>query len=263
MIKHNFVKKKIKQDEPVIGTFIKMADPSSVEIIGLAGFDFIVIDTEHVGLNKETITHLIRTAELFDVVPIMRVKKNEETEILQALDSGALGVQVPNVNTQSDAQTVVNSTKYDPIGNRGFAPSHRAAGYGMLDNKEYVRMTNEETLVVCHCETQKGIHNLDAILQEEEVDVIFIGPMDLSQSFGVIGEGGHPKIKEATREIIQKVTAAGKAVGTVAPNAEVAYGFIKQGVKYVTISSDQGMISALSQQHLQQLNKMIKKETAN
>ncbi|SIS63984.1 HpcH/HpaI aldolase family protein [Salimicrobium flavidum] len=257
MIKQNPVKKKIKHNETAIGTFVKMTDPSSVEIVGLAGFDFIVIDTEHVGLNKETVAHLIRTAELYDVVPIMRVKKNEDTEILQALDSGALGVQVPNVVTLSDARHVVNSTKYAPLGNRGFAPSHRAAGYGTMDNKDYVRMSNEETLIVCHCESKEAIEQLDTILKEEEIDVVFIGPMDLSQSFDVIGEGDHPKVKAAINEIIQKVKAHGKAVGTVAPNAEAAKEFIEAGVTYVTISSDQGMISAFGRQHIQQLNGLL------
>lgn len=254
MIKNNNFKEKIKAGKAVIGTFVKMTDPSSVEIIGLAGFDFIVIDSEHVGFNKETITNLIRTAELYNIVPIVRVKENEKTEILQALDSGALGVQVPNVDTQSDARNVIDSAKYKPLGSRGFASTHRAAGFGMMDAKNYVRIANETTVLVCHCETQSSIDHLDAILQDE-IDVIFIGPMDLSQSLGVIGEANHPKVKEAIQEIIKKVKASGKALGTVAPNAEVAREYIKAGIQYVTISSDQGMIATLGKQNLEQLRK--------
>lgn len=252
MIKHNVIKEKIKNGQAVIGTFVKMADPASVEILGIAGFDFIVIDSEHVGYNKETITHLIRSAELYSVVPIVRVKNNEKTEILQALDSGALGVQVPNVDTQSDLRRVIDSTKYAPIGNRGFASTHRSAGFGMMDTKEYVQMTNEETMVICHCESQVCIDNLDSIL-EEEIDVIFIGPMDLSQSLGVIGEDNHSKVKEAVQMVIEKVKAAGKAVGIVAPNADVARDYINKGVQYVTISSDQGMIAKMGCHYLEQL----------
>lgn len=253
LIKENHIKQKIKQGKSVIGTFVKMADPSSVEILGLAGFDFIVIDSEHVGFNKETITNLIRAAELNEVVPIVRVKKNEETEILQALDSGALGVQVPNVDTNTDAKKVIDSTKYAPFGKRGFAHSHRAAGFGMLNAKEYAYLSNEKTLVVCHCESQTCIDNLDSILREE-IDVVFIGPMDLSQSLGVIGEPDHPKVKKAIQDIINKVKGAGKAVGTIAPNAKVANELVEAGIQYVTISSDQGMIATLSKQYLQQIN---------
>ncbi|MCA1023839.1 HpcH/HpaI aldolase family protein [Halobacillus litoralis] len=253
MIKENFIKNKLEEGDSVIGTFVKMADSSSVEIMGMAGFDFIVIDSEHVGFNIETITHLIRTAELYQMVPIIRVKRNEKTEILQALDCGALGVQVPNVDTHTDAKNIVQSTKYDPIGSRGFAPSHRAAGFGMMNIKEYVELTNKETMIICHCETVESINNIEEILSEKEVDVVFIGPMDLSQSLGVIGESDHPKVKAAITQVVKKIKAAGKVVGMVAPNAKVAREYINMGVQYVTISSDQGMIANLGQSIIQQL----------
>lgn len=253
MIKSNKTKGKIQSGSPAIGTFVKLTDPSSVEVLGLVGFDFVIIDSEHVGFNKETITQLIRTAELNDLTPIVRVRKNEEVEILQMLDIGAQGVQVPNVNTENDAKKVIQSVKYSPLGNRGFAGTNRAAAFGLMDGKEYAQISNKETMVICHCETKTCIDNLDAILKEE-IDVIFIGPMDLSQSLGVLAESNHPKVMEAIELIVKKVKSAGKEVGIIAANAEEATRYIDEGFRYITISSDQGMIVNFSKENLKKLN---------
>ena len=251
MMRENSVKKKIKNGEYVIGTFVKMNDPSSVEILGLAGFDFFVLDNEHIAMNRESMVNMIRAAGSVNIVPIVRVRENNQVEILQVLDAGALGVQVPNVNTKEEAQYLIDSVKFDPIGKRGFSPTTRAASYGMNPIKKFVEESNANTLVVAHCETVTCMENLDEILKLENLDIIFIGPMDLSQSLGVIGEVNHPKVLESIDMIIKKVLAAGKAVGIVASAAQ-AEEFIEKGVQYLLISTDQGMIAGAAKQIIQQ-----------
>lgn len=247
-MRQNRLKQIIKNGGFALGTFAKISDPSVVEILGLSGFDFFVLDNEHVAMNRESMGNIIRAADSTGIVPIVRVRENREVEILQALDAGAAGVQVPNVDTAEQAQALVDSVKYTPVGKRGFSPSVRAAGYGTMDKKEYVKLSNENTLIVSHCETVTCIGNLDEILKLAEVDVIFIGPMDLSQSLGVIGEDSHPLVVEAIDGIIKKVLAANKAVGITAGNAAKAKEYIQRGVQYLLMSTDQAMIATMSKQ---------------
>jgi len=254
MIKKNNIKQKIKNGENVIGTFVKFTDASTIEIIGLLGFEFFVLDNEHVSMNRESMVNIIRAADATGIVPLVRVRENRPVEILQALDSGALGVQIPQVNTLEEAKSVVRSVKYAPMGDRGFAPTHRAARYGIMDPVAYVEQSNEETLVVCYCETGTAVDNLDEILTVEGIDVIFVGPFDLSQSLGLTGQPKHPKVMEAIDKVIMKTTRAGKAVGIIASDAAEAKWWIDKGVQYITISSDQGMIVSRGKQIMSDLH---------
>ncbi|ADL12474.1 HpcH/HpaI aldolase family protein [Acetohalobium arabaticum] len=253
MIRKNEVKQKLKNGEPVVGTFVKMNDPASVEILGLAGFDFFVADNEHISRDKETMVNMIRAAEITDIAPIIRVRENSFIEVLQALDAGALGVQVPNVDTKEGIEEVIRSAKYAPEGQRGFSPGNRSAGYGTMDKQEFVKQANEDTLVVMHCETETSMNNLDEILLEDELDVVFIGPMDLSQSLGIIGQGDHPKLKESVDTIVDKVLDAGKDVGMVASNPAQAKELIDRGVNYVMISTDHGMLGSSAREFVAEM----------
>lgn len=255
MVRENRVKEKLKNGEVVIGTFVKTVDPSVVEILGSAGMEFFVIDSEHVSYNPETITNLVRASDLTGIVPIVRVREATAVNIMQALDTGALGFHAPNVDTPEQAETAVAAGRYAPLGNRGFAPTHRAANYGMMDKQEYINKANKEILTVIHCETMEAVENLDEILKMEELDVIFIGPMDLSQSLGrdVMGQRNHPRLLETIDLIIEKVKKAGKAVGTVADSPEMARELMKKGVQYIPMSSDQGMIASMAKKLIQEM----------
>jgi 4-hydroxy-2-oxoheptanedioate aldolase len=201
MIRENKLLPKLRAGEPCIGTFVKLTDPAVVEVLGLAGFDFIVVDNEHTAMSKESMVALIRAADAAGLVPTVRPRENSAAEILQALDAGALGVQVPQVDTREQARQVVERVKYAPVGKRGYAASQRSAHYGFIDPAAYAAQSNAQTLVACYCETAAAIDNLDEILTVPEIDVIFIGPFDLSQALGVMGQPNHPKVQAAIDEI--------------------------------------------------------------
>lgn len=241
-MRENLLKKTIEGGGHGIGTFVKMTDPSVVEILALAGFDFFVLDTEHVAIDREQLTNIVRAADAAGITPLVRVRENNQVEILQNLDLGYAGVQVPNVDTAEEAKALVERVKYTPFGVRGLSPSVRACDYATTPVKEYIEAANRNTMVVSHCETKTCVENLDDILKLDGLDVIFIGPMDLSQSYGIPGEASNPIIQAAIDTIIKKTLASGKAVGTVAANAEVAKALIARGVQYVLLSTDQGMI---------------------
>lgn len=255
MIRENKVKAQLKEGESFVGTFVKTTDPAVVEVLALAGFDFIIIDNEHTSMNKESMVNLVRAADISGILPTVRVRENNPAEILQALDAGALGVQIPQVDTKADALAVVDRVKYAPVGKRGYAASQRSAGYGFMNPKEYAERSNKETLITCYCETAEGIKNLDDIVSVPEIDVIFIGPFDLSQALGVLGEVNHPAVQEAIATITRKVRAAHKAVGIIASDAAQTQRWIDSGIQYIALSSDLGMIGSLGKQFMKELKR--------
>ena len=194
----------LKNKKSSIGPFSKSSDPSIIECIGLAGFDFVIIDLEHGPNSIETAQNLIRAAIIHNLTPIIRVGENKESIISKALDIGAQGVQVPQINSKEDAQQVVDSAKFSPLGRRGVCRYVRAADYSSKDKNEYFIDSNNKTLVIIHIEGEEGLENLDHILKIDGVDIIFIGPYDLSQSMGVSGETNHPKVLNAMKMVVEK-----------------------------------------------------------
>lgn len=235
------LRQRLNQNELVIGAFMKCSDPCVAELLGESGLDFFVLDNEHVSLNKENITNIIRAAQLYNISPIVRVMKNEQSNILQALDAGAAGIQVPNVDTGEQAQELQSYAKYYPVGSRGFSPNVRAAKYGSIGINEYINWANENTLVVAHIETVEGYKNLEEILRVEAIDTIFIGPMDLSQSFGFVGETENPILVECVKDITKRTLAAGKSVGTVCAVANIKK-YVEMGMRYLLVGNDQSAI---------------------
>ncbi len=243
MLNKSNIRQRLKNNEKLIGTFIKLNDPAVVEIIARSGFDFVVIDDEHTIMNRESIVGMIRCADVYGIETVVRVRENNASEILRGLDAGASGVQVPQINTFNDAKAVVDAVKYYPDGNRGFAASQRSAGYGDNIPTEYVRLSNEKTLTVCYCETAQCAENIDDILELEDIDVIFFGPFDLSQSLGVPGDVKNPKVTGLIEEVKNKAIAKGKSVGIIAGNEDACNEYLSQGFSFIALSSDTGMIS--------------------
>ena len=151
-------------------------------------------------------------------------------------------MQVPNVDTPQQARDLASYVKYTPDGVRGLSPSVRACDYGTCGVKAYIAAANANTMIVSHCETKTCVENLDGILEVPGIDVIFIGPMDLSQSYGVPGDTADPAVQAAIADVTRKALAAGKTVGTVAGTPEAARELIQKGVRYILLASDQGMI---------------------
>ena len=176
----NKLKKALYDGITCFGTFVCHNSPDIVEICGLAGFDFVVLDTEHGYMSPETTANLIRAAEVTGMTPIVRVSENSETVILRYLDVGTHGVQVPQINDAASARLAVQRAKYYPqecVGLHFRVPQLWASFYGGL-----FQTRNDKTMVIVHCENVIGLENLEEIASVEGVDIIFLGPFDLSQS---------------------------------------------------------------------------------
>jgi 4-hydroxy-2-oxoheptanedioate aldolase len=218
-------------------------------MLGIAGYDFCVVDTEHAAFSQQDLVGIIRASELYGVSSIIRTSGLDRGEILHALDSGAYGVQVPNIDTCEQARELVAASLYAPLGERGFSPTTRAAGYGTIAPSEYPKIANENIMTVAHCESRTGAANLDAILQVENLDAVFIGPMDMSQSFGLIGQTDHPEVKACIEGAIKKIHAAGKFAGIICKPGKVAY-YRDLGISYFLLGGDQGFMASAAKNAL-------------
>jgi len=237
--------------EGVFGIFSKLSDPAVAEIMGYAGADFIIIDLEHGPNTVQSAQNLVRAAQVGHILPIVRCKETYASVMNEALDIGAGGIQVPQVNTAEAAQAVMQRTRFAPLGERGVCRFVRAAHYSAMDRYEYFKAAND-CITVLQLEGEEGIRNLDAILEVPGVDVLFIGPYDLSQSLGVPGQVDHPAVEEAMRAIVQRCLEKGVVVGTFADTVEAAHKWRAMGVKYLSYSVDVGIfydaVKALKQQ---------------
>ena len=243
MLQTSKVKQKLKNGEIVIRAFLRSSDPTSAEIMALAGVDLIVIDNEHYPFNAQKMETIIRAAETYGAECMVRVPNTEPARIAQIMDMGPIGVVVPHIESKEGAQAVVDAVKYAPVGHRGFCPITRAAGYGMvMSGDEYTRLANEQTCIILMTETKKGLEALDDILSIPEVDGISIGPSDVSASYGLPGQPDHQVVKAAIEAGQRKIAASGKALVTQAYTPEAAERMRGQGATVMTVGSDVQMI---------------------
>ncbi len=239
-MRENQLKRKLKQGEVVLGSFINCAYPAFIEICGHAGFDFAVIDLEHGALNVLVAEDLCRAADCVGLSPVVRVRKNDGPQIQRALDIGSAGVQVPQIETQADAAACVASAKYSPLGARGLSFYTRAGVYAAAGSSITDQM-NEESLIVVHVEGRCGVDNIEEIVSVPHIDVIFLGPYDLSQSLGIPGQVDDSRVVDLMHKCVTSIRKAGKAVGTFADRPEVAKQWIEAGVQYVALGVDVGI----------------------
>ncbi len=247
----NKTKAKLKAGETVFGCFVRYPDPGLIEFLGYQGWDFLVFDAEHGTVEPRDCENMTRAAELRGVTPIIRVTTNWQPIILRFLDTGAQGLLVPWVQSAAEAEAAVRSVKYQPQGIRGLA-GVRAADYGQTRSLgEYVEQANAETLVVLQIETVQAIEQLPEILQVEGIDVIFIGPSDLSQSLGLPGQAQHPTVQAAMQRIADCVAPTDVALGLMVRSVESAREWRKKGARYIAISLESVLAPAVKH-YLQQ-----------
>ena len=245
-MKKNTLKEKLNSGQATLGPFVGFPSPSIVETMGWMGFDFIIIDCEHGPIDYETAENMIRAAELSGTTAIVRIGLNEQQNIQRYMDAGAHGVLIPLVNNRADAEKVVNSVKYPPIGKRG-AFSGRGAQFGVGIGPEYFEEANKETFIAIQIETPEAIENADEIVSTPHVDAVFLGPGDLSLNFGIPGQMEHEQVVEAIESLVKKIQAAGKHAGTLGNHPAHAKFWRDRGVNWLVSSATRHMIAGANQ----------------
>jgi 4-hydroxy-2-oxoheptanedioate aldolase len=232
------LKQAFKDGQTLVGTWLNAASPAQVETIGYAGFDFVILDTEHSAYDIAGCENLVRAADAAQLPCLVRVLDNTPTAVSKALEYGAQGIVAPHVSTQAEAEEAVSHAHYPPVGIRGAAPTIRAAHYGQIPWPDYLARARAETMVVLQIEGKEGIENLDAIMSVPGVDVLFVGPFDLSTVLGISGQLDHPLLLETVGEIVRRARANNIAVGIWMPTPEQAGPWIAQGVQLITVASN-------------------------
>jgi len=220
MIGPHRLKQKLRAGEFVTGPILNFSAPWLVDLAGPIGFDFVMIDAEHGPLSPESAEAMIRAAEVGGLTPVVRVPANVPHEILRFLDVGACAIQVPHIDSAADARRAVAAVKYPPLGERGHAPTTRAAGYGIDQSPgDYVDLANRETMVLAMIESVAAVDNVDAILDVEGIDALIMGPGDLSLSMGHRGVRDAPEVERAVDHVIARATRRGIPVSMPAASA--------------------------------------------
>src|SRR5690348_9792522 len=195
----NAMKAKLAAGQAAFGMSIMIPSPQLVEMAGGLGFDWVLIDCEHGTITLETVELMIMAAEASGVTPIVRPRSKAAADIVEVMDRGAAGVQVPHIVTAADARSAVEAVKFHPVGRRGLAVGTRASGYGYRGSlAEFTALANRESLVCAQIEDEAAVHNIEDILRVDGIDVFFIGPSDLSQSMGY---PGNPRAEPVAKAI--------------------------------------------------------------
>ena len=228
-----------------IGCWCALANPISTEVLGLAGFDWLVLDGEHAPNDISTFIPQLMALKGSVSAPVVRVPTNEPVIIKRLLDIGFYNFLIPFVETEEEAIQAVASTRYPPQGIRGVSVSHRSNGYGTV--KDYFKNVNDNITILVQIESQKGVDNLDAIAATEGVDGIFVGPGDLSAALGYLGNPSHPEVQRVIADIFKRAKAHGKPAGILAPAEADARRYLEWGATFVAVGSDLGVFRSATQ----------------
>jgi 4-hydroxy-2-oxoheptanedioate aldolase len=253
----NKTKQKLDAGQVAVGTFSLSSSHHAVGALAAAGFDFVMLDMEHTELTHETLALLVRTADACDVTPLVRAQDGSRAAILKTLEAGAQGVMVPMVNTPEQAREIVNWAKYQPVGKRGLFWSSYNSQYAKMPFLDHLKSCNDNTLVIVQIETAQALENVEAIAATPGVDVLLIGPADLSGELGVPGEFTHPQVQAAVERILSACKHAGKPSATASRNQAYLKHCLAHGCRMVVWDQDMLMLRRAAEQEIQMVKGLL------
>ncbi len=240
-LQRNEFKHAIAAGKLQIGLWNSLCSNIVTEIVSYSGFDWLLLDTEHSPNELPDLLSQLQSVANGTATPIVRPAWNDIVLIKRILDVGAQAILVPFVQNAEEATRAVAATRYPPQGIRGITGSGRASRYGRT--KDYLKKANSEICVLVQCETREALQHLEAIAAVEGVDGIFIGPADLSASFGHIGNPQHPEVQQAIEDVAKRLKKIGKPAGILTPVEEEARRYIDWGYTFVAVGADLGLVA--------------------
>src|SRR5881394_2805015 len=232
----NAFKRALVAGRQQIGLWVSLASPYSAELVAGAGFDWLVIDTEHSPNEVDTTLAQLQVIAAYPVSPVVRPAWNDKVLIKRHLDIGAQTLLVPYVQDAGEAAAAVAAVRYPTRGVRGVAGVTRASQFGRV--KDYAKRAEEEICLLVQIETRAGLDNLEKIARTDGVDGVFIGPADLAAGLGHLGEQQHPEVQSAIQEGIRRIRACGKAAGILATDEASTRRYMEWGTTFTAVGLD-------------------------
>ena len=237
----NAFKHAIAKGQLQIGLWCSLCSNITAEIVSHSGYDWLLLDTEHSPNEVPDVLSQLQAVQTGTASAIVRPAWNDLVLIKRYLDIGARTLLIPFVQTPDEARAAVAATRYPPGGIRGITGSGRASRYGRV--KDYLKSASNEICVLVQVETKSALDQIEKIASVEGIDGVFIGPNDLSASFGHIGNWGHPELQAALKDAVVRLKKIGKPAGILTPNEEEAKRFIEWGYTFVAVGSDLGLLA--------------------
>lgn len=245
------------EKRPLVGCWIFSGSSVVAEIIGRAGYDCIMLDCEHGPGSPQDVLGLLQVLEGIAPPILVRVPWNDPVEIKRILDLGVLGIMIPSISNAAEAKAAVAACRYPPEGIRGMAPAViRATGYG-AGTADYVKTVNEKLFIICQIETAEALENLNEILAVEGVDMLFVGPSDLSGSLGHAGQVDHPEVLKRIAEVEARTKAAGKYLGAIVTPARSVPDLVVAGYDLILADADLDFLREGARESLARLRKAV------
>jgi 4-hydroxy-2-oxoheptanedioate aldolase len=239
-LKQNAFKRGLAAGRTQIGLWCSLASPIAAEILGDAGFDWILIDSEHAPNDPWMVMQQLQAAQAGTAAAVARVAWNDAVLIKRLLDVGVPSILVPYVQNEDEAARAVSCVRYPPRGVRGVATNNRATRYGRI--ADYAQKADGEICVLVQAETAQALQRIEAMGRIEGLDGIFIGPADLAASMGHLGDPRHPDVRRTIDDAIKRIRSTGKAAGILTGHLEDAKEFIQAGANFVAVGSDAGIL---------------------
>lgn len=236
---------RVRAAERLSGSFAFLPSPGTVEILGRAGLDFVIIDQEHSRKSWDVVENMVRAADASGMAALVRVAWNEEKEILHALETGAAGIVLPFVESADDVRRAAAALRYAPEGTRGTCTQTRAAGYGARRSGfvEFAAECNRTLLLVAQIESRKGLEHIEEIVAVPDgVDVVFVGRSDLASDLGKPGQTGDAQVESASQRIVDAARAAGKVAGIAHYEADECAAWTRRGCSFFALASESGFL---------------------
>ncbi len=246
------LRQRLRGGETLLGCFLNLGSSLTAEMVGKAGFDFVVIDIEHGSGVEGDVLHQLQALEHTGARSVIRVESHARQRSHRVLDLGAHGIMFPRVNSADEAKACVAALRYPPDGVRGVAAMNRACEFGVAF-RSYVESSKDALLGVLQIETVDAVRNVEEIAAVDGADVLFIGPLDLSMSLGILGRFDHPDFDDALRRTAAAARQYGKSTGVLMPGPEHFDRFYDLGFRFLACGSDGAMVNTAARSLAQTL----------
>jgi 2-keto-3-deoxy-L-rhamnonate aldolase RhmA len=252
VIPDNRAKASLKAGNLLLGTMLAdIRQPSIMQVLKNAGFDFVIIDNEHGAFGIESIADLSRMARILGLTPIVRVPDLAYPYVAQSLDAGAQGIMLPRVTCTDQVRQLLEIMKYPPVGKRGTAMSRGQSDFRAGPLVANLSHANANSFAMIQIETAESLENLDEIVAIDGVDALFVGPTDLSIALGVIGQPEAPELIDAVERVLDRAKAHGVATAIQANDLAYARRWVERGMEIISYSSELGLLTAAASAGIQ------------